>query len=254
MDDNDEEEQQLDKHLEKLIRGSARKIAPQLKRVNRAFETVAKAELRVYLRDNGITSDTLTDEEYDFIISMVEGSSTVDNLKRIKRFMKEYCFRQLRRVYTPRQTATYLRYSFKDTLIYFFFFTFYLSIVYAACHRLPWVVCVIVRIFMSLHLGYYNVVWMGRICRSLYCQAKELMSFMWQLMRFIPAIFFETTRVLFDVFVGWTLLGSIGGILFMIYIVPIAFPEMGLSCVFVELYIVYVGEPSSWIKVVTLFV
>ena len=129
-----------------------------------------------------------------------------------------------------------------------------MTLVYTTCHRMPWLICIIVRFIMTLHLGYYNYIWAKRLCCALYFQLKELCQFVWVAMRFMPAFFFETMRVLFDVFIGWPLLGSICSILFIIYIVPIAFPEMGLSSVFIDIYSLYIREPPVWVKVVTLFI
>ena len=249
-----DDELHLNKQIEAFVQTSTRKLLPQLERVERAFKTAASSEIKIYLREHGINQDILSDEEYNFLVAAVEKKSPADSSSNIIKFVKKYCYRQLRRIHTPRQTASYLSYSFRDTLIYFVFFSFYLILVYAACHRLIWSICITIRLIMTLHLGYYYVIWITRTGYRLYMQVKELISFIWHVIRYIPAVFFETMHVLFNVFIGWPLLGSICGIIFMLYIVPIVLPEMGLSSVFVELYIMYVGDPPKWVKVATLFV
>lgn len=248
------EELPLEEELGKLMKKSAKKVAPQIERFERAVGTAIKSGAKDYLRENGITQELLSDEEYDFLISAIERTHPADSPNKIGFFAKNYCYRQLRRIHNPRKTAIYLHYSFRDTFIYFLFFTLYMVLVYTSCHHLSSQLCILSRIIMTFHLGYFNALWAKRIIGALYIQFRELMYFFWNILRFMPAIFFETSRVLFDVFIGWPLLGSIFGIFFMLYIMPIAFPEMGLSSVFIEIYTLYIGEIPGWVRVVTMFI
>jgi len=78
---------------------------------------------------------------------------------------------------------------------------------------------------------------------------------MWHAFKFTPAIILETSKVLFEVFIGWPLLSSIWGILFVLYVVPFIFPEMGLSSVFVELHREFIGgQLPGILRLVTTFV
>lgn len=251
-----EERLHYDRPLMELVQSSAGKVGPQIRRFSRALETAAKSEIRIYLRENGVTEDLLTDEEYDFIIAGIERKPPADERPAVARFGKRYLRRQLGRFHDPRKTARYLSSSYRDTLVYFLFFVLYTALVYGTCHRMPWVACVTTRLVMTFHLGYFHVTWINRIARSLAIQLSEFGRFSWKVARYLPGAFFEVSHVLFDVFLGWPLLGSISGMFFMVYVVPIAFPEMALSSVFVDLhgYLSDGADLPSWAKLATLFV
>ena len=245
-------EQEEEVEIEEFLKQSIQRVVPQFKRVHRAIETAAKSEIKIYLRENNIDESLLTDEEYEFIVSAIEHKVPI---RELEEFAKRYLYRQLRRVHNPSKTAKYLKYSFRDTLIYFVCFLFYMALVYTVCHRMPWPMCVVVRLMMTMHLGYYNFIWLKRISCALFHQVKDMTWVIWQIARYLPAVFFETTKVLFEVFIGWPLFSSIIGVLFVIYIIPIAFPEMGLSSIFVDLYSLYVSKDIPFIqKMLSFFV
>lgn len=242
--------------VKRLFRKSAKRIVPQLGRVSRALETAAKSEIKIYLRENGIDTRIMTDEEFDFLVAAIERKPPADEPEKIARFAKTYCHRQLRLAHNPGETARYLRYSFRDTLKYFCIFATYMVLIYASCNRLNWIACILTRLAMTLHLGYYNLLWAKKISQGVAIQTRDAMVLTWKVMKYVPAFLFETLHVLFEVFVGWPLLASMWGIFFVIYLVPIAFPQMGLSSAPLELYMLYINDDDipTFLKFITLFI
>lgn len=226
-------------------------LQPQLNRWKKVATTTAKQTILEYLRENDIDEDMLTQTDYDFLTDTIEGNPPSDSPYFVATYVKKYIFRQLKRLHSPLDTAKYLKYSFNETLEYFLVFTFYLVLIYASCNRLPYVFCIFFRFIMSIHLGYYTYLWFKKILTALRLQTMIIVKFIYDTMFYVPAIAFETIHVLFDAFVGWPLLSSILGMFFMIYLFPIAFPEMGLSSVYVEMYSEYVGELPTFVKIIT---
>lgn len=219
--------------LTNFIRKSTKEVVPHFKRVQRAFETAAKSEIKNYLRENGITQELLSDKEFEKLVDILESKK----YENVAPFCKEYSYRQLRRIHNPSKTAYYLQYSFQETLLYLSFLLFYMILIFVSIRKsYSWIVQIFIRLLMTFHLGYYNILWLRRILITVYLKSKEFVLFTTNILKILPAIFFETVQVLFEVFVGWYLFISIISIFLVTYIIPMLIPEMGLFSVFYEIY------------------
>ena len=205
-------------------------------RLKRLLASTAQQELVQIARDMGITEHAVTDAEMTATFQLFTDGNF--STRALELQLKRWLIRQIRSSHSPIDTARYLHYTFYETLVYLVAMICWLPTIqlvqmYASA---PWQI-IAARLVMTIHLGYYNLLWSRQIFIVIWFRVKSTGSFMMQLMRVVPRFLWEISAVLFEVFIGWPLATSIAGIILSVYLLPIVYPYMRLSSVFKELYL-----------------
>lgn len=225
--------------------------------MHRMVGTAFKVEVLNYLREEaGISSRYLTDTEYETWISMMDRSEGARKMTYAERyqFIKSFIVRNIKNVHNPSKTIEYMSYSYNDTLTYVLIYLAYLVVIYATCNRIGGWPCVMMRLIMTCHLGYLNYLWVKRICIASWQKMVQFFYMSKVALSYTPHVVFEIFGILFEVFIGYPLLFSIIGSFTVLYIMPIAFDQMALSSIFIELYQQYIGEIPWQLRLVSTFI
>lgn len=224
-------------------------INPELVQQFRTFATNTLHHSSIELvRQFGVTHEMLTDEE------IIRGSQIFRDrrLFGLDQYIKDVLVRHMRRMHSPSQTAEFLKNNYRSTFEYFCWMTLWLLLI-KFCQdglNVSSDVLLLVRLVMTVHLSYYNVLWIYSIIKLVWFRAHRTTSAILHLVRKMPRIVWELTTVLFEVFIGWPLLFLIMAVLTNIYLVPLFYPHMRLSSAPIELaQRLQIDESSvEWIK------
>lgn len=209
----------------------------------------AQFELLSLLRRNGLTEKHLNHAEYNSVTMLVLNTNVPpkQRIRQVETIFKQWLIRQIRESHSPVDTALYLQFTFHETLVYLMFMIFWLPVIHvvqsAYLVDAPWIVYT-VRLIMTVHLGYYNIVWLYCIFKSIKARLKSVSTFIIQLTRVLPLFIWELSSVIFEVFIGWPLITSLAGLVLSMYLIPFVYPYMRLSSIVADLYIAATGSTT----------
>lgn len=196
---------------------------------------------REYLRTNGLKTNILTDEDFEYISEIIEQKKT---LKESICFTKEWIKRQIRESHKPLQTQKYLLYTYKSNFVYIAWVMFYFVSILLLCKNSDYFyMCMIVRFVMSIHLGYQNAKWVGNIFMTIITNLIDIANGIYKIRSVLPLIIFEFMALIFEVFIGKVLFYSMLGMFFMVYGLPLIIPEMSSMSIWMEFYEYMLGDP-----------
>lgn len=220
-------------------------------RISRVLEGAIGTELLPILRDIGVSESFLTNEEFYKWITVVKTRDP----SAIYMHSKRHIVRVMKLYHNPEDTAKYLKNVYSETVRYFCMYSIYLVLIYATCGRLGEPFCMMMRLIMTLHLGFINATYIYRVSHAAWGRMVGLSKMSFQAVRQSPRFLRELGGVFFEVFIGWQLSLYFVAIFSMLYVMPIAFDKMALSSAPIEIYQRYWDtELPLFLRVVSVFV
>lgn len=225
---------------------------PTVERWSRLLKGTLKQECISFLRECGVDERSVSESDISQSIDLLtllssERDTRSNTFKQIRTFAKDWMIKQIRLLHNPLETARYLSYTFSETLYYCCSMLFWLIALKLADLYTNHYVFMILRIIMTLHMGYYTAQWLFQVLRLLLYRARKTGSFIARVTTYMPIVMWEFSSVLFEVFIGWPLLTSVVGVLTSLYLIPLVYPYMRLSSLLDDLYDKQVPVYLVWI-------